>query len=159
MTSRAVCPGSYDPVTNGHLDVIGRASRLFDEVVVAVLHNPAKTGAFPVRQRIAFIEQACAGMPGVSVQAFTTRLIVEVAREVEATALVKGIRNETDYAYEIPMASMNRHLSGIETIFLPGDPAVAHISSSLIKEVCALGGDISGLVPDPVRDALVALRG
>lgn len=158
MTSRVVCPGSFDPVTNGHLDVIIRAAALFDEVVVAVMHNPAKSGTFPVEQRIAFIEEATAGTSQVRVLAFTPRLIVDVCRDLEATALLKGLRGEVDFAYEVPMASMNRHLTGVETLFLPGDPAVAHISSSLVKEVCALGGDVTGLVPDPVRDALVARR-
>lgn len=158
MTSRALCPGSYDPVTNGHLDVIGRAAALFDEVIVAVLHNPAKTGTFPVEQRIAFIEAATAAYPGVRVEAFPTQLIVDVARQVDATVLLKGLRGAADYAYEIPMASMNRALTGIETLFIPGDPAVAHISSSLIKEVCALGGEIGEMVPKAVRDALVARR-
>lgn len=158
MTSRVVCPGSFDPVTNGHLDVIIRAAALFDEVVVAVMHNPAKSGTFPVEQRIAFIEEATAGTSRVRVLAFTPRLIVDVCRDLEATALLKGLRGEADFAYEVPMASMNRHLTGVETLFLPGDPAVAHISSSLVKEVCALGGDVTGLVPDPVRDALVARR-
>ena len=159
MTSRVVSPGSYDPVHGGHLDVIRRAAALFDEVVVAILHNPAKTGTFPIEQRIAFIEAATADLPAVRVQAFPTRLIVDIAREVGATALLKGLRNASDYAYEIPMASMNRALTGIETIFLPGDPAVAHLSSSLVKEVCALGGDITGMVPDSVREALEARRG
>ncbi|MCA0178083.1 MAG: pantetheine-phosphate adenylyltransferase [Actinobacteria bacterium] len=159
MTSRVVCPGSYDPVHGGHLDVIRRAAALFDEVVVAILHNAAKTGTFPIEQRIAFIEAATADLPAVRVQAFPTRLIVDIAREVGATALLKGLRNASDYAYEIPMASMNRALTGIETIFLPGDPAVAHLSSSLVKEVCALGGDITGMVPDAVREALEARRG
>jgi len=154
-----VCPGSYDPVHGGHLDVIRRAAALFDEVVVAILHNAAKTGTFPIEQRIAFIEAATADLPAVRVQAFPTRLIVDIAREVGATALLKGLRNASDYAYEIPMASMNRALTGIETIFLPGDPAVAHLSSSLVKEVCALGGDITGMVPDAVREALEARRG
>jgi len=154
-----VCPGSYDPVHGGHLDVIRRAAALFDEVVVAILHNAAKTGTFPIEQRIAFIEAATADLPAVRVQAFPTRLIVDIAREVGATALLKGLRNASDYAYEIPMASMNRALTGIETIFLPGDPAVAHLSSSLVKEVCALGGDLTGMVPDAVREALEARRG
>lgn len=158
MPTLAVCPGSFDPITIGHLDVIGRASRLFDGVLVAVLHNPAKQGTFPVERRIAFIEEATAGMDGVTVAAFAGRLIVDVARDVGATCLLKGLRGETDFAYEVPMASMNRALTGIETVFLQGDPATAHISSSLVKEVCRFGGDVTGMVPDPVRDALIALR-
>ncbi|MEI2777546.1 MAG: pantetheine-phosphate adenylyltransferase [Tetrasphaera sp.] len=158
MPTLAVCPGSFDPITVGHLDVIERASRLFDGVLVAILHNPAKQGTFPVDQRIAFIEDATAQLSGISVAAFAGRLIVDVARDVGASCLLKGLRNESDFSYEVPMASMNRALTGIDTVFLLGDPATAHISSSLVKEVCRFGGDISGMVPDPVRDALVALR-
>jgi pantetheine-phosphate adenylyltransferase len=131
---RAVCPGSYDPVTQGHLDVIVRAAALHDEVVVAVLHNPAKAGTFTVEERIAFIERAVARRDSV---------------------IVKGLRGATDFDYELPMALMNRHLTGIETVFVPGDPALAHVSSSLVKEVARFGGDVTGLVPAEVRDALV----
>lgn len=160
---RAVCPGSYDPVTHGHLDVVERAAALHDEVVVAVLHNPAKTGTFTVEERIALLEGelAARGLAGpVRVEAFADRLLVDVCRDVGAAVVVKGLRGGTDFAYELPMALMNRHLSGVETVFLPGDPAFGHVSSSLVKEVVRYGGDVSGLVPDAVRDALVArLRG
>jgi len=158
-----VCPGSYDPVTHGHLDVVERAAALHDEVVVAVLHNPAKTGTFTVEERIALLEGelAARGLAGpVRVEAFADRLLVDVCRDVGAAVVVKGLRGGTDFAYELPMALMNRHLSGVETVFLPGDPAFGHVSSSLVKEVVRYGGDVSGLVPDAVRDALVArLRG
>lgn len=154
--SLALCPGSFDPVTAGHLDVIERAAGMFDTVLVAVLHNPAKQGTFPVAERLRFIEDACRHLPGVRVEAFANRLIVDVAREVGATCLLKGLRSETDFAYEVPMAWMNRALTGIETLFLVGEPARAHISSSLVKEVARFGGDVSGMVPDAVRDALVA---
>lgn len=156
---RAVCPGSFDPVTDGHLDIVERAAALHDEVVVAVLHNPAKAGTFGIEERIAFVEDALAvrGLTDrVRVQAFADRLLVDVCREVGADVVVKGLRGGTDFAYELPMALMNRHLSGLETLFLPGDPALGHVSSSLVKEVVRYGGDVSGLVPDPVRDALVA---
>lgn len=155
---RAVCPGSYDPVTQGHLDVILRAAALHDEVVVAVLHNPAKAGTFTVEERIAFIERAVAsrGTTGaVRVEAFAGRLLVDVCRDLDASVIVKGLRGATDFEYELPMALMNRHLTGIETVFLPGDPGFAHVSSSLVKEVARFGGDVSALVPDEVRDALV----
>lgn len=162
---RAVCPGSYDPVTAGHLDIIGRAAALYDEVVVAVLHNPAKEGAFPVSRRIAFIEDAVAALPEgpgprgrIRVEEYAGRLLVDVCRDLDADVVVKGLRGGTDFAYELPMALMNRHLTGLETVFVPGDPAFEHVSSSLVKEVAALGGDVSGLVPDAVRDALVAGR-
>ncbi|MGB8380354.1 MAG: pantetheine-phosphate adenylyltransferase [Dermatophilaceae bacterium] len=157
MTSRCVCPGSYDPITNGHVDIIARAARLFDEVVVAVLHNPAKAGTFPVEERMALIRSAVpADVSGVRVEAFAGRLLVDVCREVGATAILKGLRSGTDFAYELPMALMNKHLTGVETLFLPGDPAFEHVSSSLVKEVVAYGGDVLGLVPDAVHDALVA---
>lgn len=175
---RAVCPGSYDPVTHGHLDVIARAAALHDEVVVAVLHNPAKAGTFSVQERIAFIERGVAerlerdagasggagasgeagstGATGtVRVHSFAGKLLVDVCRDLDASVIVKGLRGSTDFEYELPMALMNRHLTGIETVFVPGDPALAHVSSSLVKEVVRFGGDVTGLVPDEVRDALV----
>ncbi len=158
----AVCPGSYDPVTLGHLDVVERAARLFDEVVVAVLHNPAKGGTFDPDHRVAMVREALAERPAsgasVRVEAFADRLLVDVCRDVGATAVVKGLRGGTDFGYELPMALMNRHLTGIETLFVPGDPRLEHVSSSLVKQVSAYGGDVTGLVPDVVRDALVALR-
>jgi pantetheine-phosphate adenylyltransferase len=151
---RAVCPGSYDPVTNGHVDVVTRAATLFDEVVVAVLYNPAKKGTFTVEDRVRFIEESMVGVPNLRVEAFADRLLVDVCRDVGATAIVKGLRGGTDFAYELPMALMNKHLTGIETVFLPGDPRFEHVSSSLVKEVVTYGGDVAGLVPDSVLDAL-----
>ncbi|MFZ1288357.1 MAG: pantetheine-phosphate adenylyltransferase [Candidatus Phosphoribacter sp.] len=154
MATICVCPGSYDPVTNGHVDVIVRAAALFDEVVVAILHNPAKSGAFSVGQRIELIEAALGPLPGLRVEAFAGRLLVDVCRDLGAGAIVKGLRGGTDFAYELPMALMNRHLTGVETVFLPGNPAYEHVSSSLIKEVHTFGGDVSGLVPAVVLAAL-----
>jgi pantetheine-phosphate adenylyltransferase len=153
---RCVCPGSYDPVTMGHVDVISRAATLYDEVVVAVLHNPAKAGTFSVEERIKLLQSALAAVANVRIEAFAGRLLVDVCRDAGAQAIVKGLRGDTDFAYELPMAQMNRHLSGVETVFLPGDPRFGHVSSSLIKEVVAFGGDVSGLVPDEVRAALLA---
>jgi pantetheine-phosphate adenylyltransferase len=146
-------------VTLGHLDVFARAVALADEVVVAIFHNPAKAGTFTVAERIGFIERATAHLPGVVVEEYAGRLLVDVARERGAGLIVKGLRDGTDFEYELPMALMNRHLTGIETVFLPGDPAFQHVSSSLVKQVAGLGGDVTGLVPDEVRDALVARRG
>ncbi|GAA5157803.1 pantetheine-phosphate adenylyltransferase [Ornithinimicrobium tianjinense] len=156
---RCVCPGSFDPVTNGHVDVIVRAAALFDEVVVAVLHNPAKRGTFPVEQRLELIAEALPAdvRERVRAEAFAGRLLVDVCRDVGAGAIVKGLRGGTDFAYELPMALMNRHLTGIETMFLPGDPALEHVSSSLVKEVHRYGGDVTGLVPDGVLAALRSL--
>ncbi|QNF95104.1 MULTISPECIES: pantetheine-phosphate adenylyltransferase [Janibacter] len=153
--TRAVCPGSYDPVTVGHVDVFRRAATLFDEVVVAILHNPAKQGTFTVDERVALIEAQVADLDNVRVQAFANRLIVDVCTELEARVLLKGLRGETDFSYEWPMALMNRHLTGVETLFIPGDPRHEHVSSSLVKEVARFGGDVTGLVSDEVRDALV----
>jgi pantetheine-phosphate adenylyltransferase len=156
---RAVCPGSFDPVTGGHLDVVERAAALYDEVVVAILHNPAKSGTFTPEERIAFVEHAVSGLgvgDRVRVEAFAGRLLVDVCRDVGADVVVKGLRGGTDFAYELPMALMNRHLTGVETVFLPGAPDLEHVSSSLVKEVVRYGGDVSGLVPDAVRDALLA---
>lgn len=153
---RAVCPGSFDPITLGHVDVLVRAAALYDEVVVAVLHNPAKTGTFGVEERIGFIERAlpASAADRVRVEAFAGRLLVDVCRDVGAEVIVKGLRGGTDFAYELPMALMNRHLTGVETVFLPGAPEFEHVSSSLVKEVARFGGDVAGLVPDEVHAAL-----
>lgn len=153
---RAVCPGSYDPVTNGHVDVVTRAARLFDEVVVVVLHNPGKQGTFTVAERQDLIAAALADVGNIRIEAFADRLLVDVCAELDAHAIVKGLRGGTDFAYELPMALMNRHLTGVETVFLPGDPRFEHVSSSLVKEVVRYGGDVEGLVPDAVREALLA---
>jgi len=151
---RCVCPGSYDPVTNGHVDVVSRASRLFDEVVVAILHNPGKRGTFTVEERTELLEQSLGQLPNVRIGAWAGTLVVDVCREVGAAAMVKGLRGGTDFAYELPMAHMNRHLTGVETLFIAADPTLQHVSSSLIKEVVRYGGDVTGLVPDPVLAAL-----
>ncbi|WP_406830082.1 pantetheine-phosphate adenylyltransferase [Pedococcus sp. KACC 23699] len=153
---RAVCPGSYDPVTLGHVDVIRRAAALHDEVVVAVLHNPAKQGVFTPDERRELIEDAVGDLAGVRVEVFAGQLLVDVCKAVGADVVVKGLRSGTDFAYELPMALMNRHLTGLETVFLPGEPSFGHVSSSLVKEVVRYGGDVTGLVTDRVRDALVA---
>lgn len=153
---RCVCPGSFDPVTCGHLDIIRRAADLFDEVVVAVLYNPAKAGTFSPGERIAMITESLDAHPGVRVEEFSGGLLVDFCRQIDAGAVVKGLRGGTDFAYELPMALMNRHLSGLETVFLPGDPQFEHVSSSLVKEVAFHGGDVTGLVPDAVLRRLAA---
>lgn len=153
---RCVCPGSYDPVTSGHVDVVRRARELFDEVVVAVLANPAKSGTFTLDERVDLLRAGLAGVDRVRVEAVPPGpLLVDYCRSVGAVAVVKGLRSGTDFAYELPMALMNRRLSGLETVFLPGDPALEHISSSLVKEVAAHGGDVTGMVPDPVLPRLL----
>ncbi|WP_298887915.1 pantetheine-phosphate adenylyltransferase [uncultured Serinicoccus sp.] len=155
-TRRCVCPGSFDPVTLGHVDVVVRAAALYDEVLVAVMHNPAKQGTFPVEQRLELVRQSLPqeAASAVRVEAYAERLLVDVCQEAGAQAVVKGLRGGTDFTYELPMALMNRHLTGVETVFLPGDPALEHVSSSLVKEVHRLGGDVSALVPAPVLRAL-----
>jgi pantetheine-phosphate adenylyltransferase len=151
---RCVCPGSYDPVTNGHLDVIRRAGDLFDEIVVAILANPAKRSLFTVEERADLLRSSVADLPGVRVDVVPGGLLVDYCRRIGAVAVVKGLRSGTDFAYELPMALMNRHLTGLETVFLPGDPRFEHVSSSLVKEVAGHGGDVSGLVPDAVLTRL-----
>jgi pantetheine-phosphate adenylyltransferase len=153
MSSVAVVPGSFDPVTLGHLDVIARAARLFDEIHVLVVHNPAKTALLPISQRVRLIEQAMReeGLPGnIVVNSWSVGLLVDYCTDVGAIALVKGIRSQVDVAYETPMAIVNRNLASVETVFLLPDPAHAHVSSSLVRQVSSLGGDVSPYVPAAV---------
>lgn len=162
MTSRAVCPGSFDPVTHGHLDIIARAAALFNEVVVVVLHNPSKQGFFSVAERIDLIEHAIAASPraaAITVESYADRLLVDVCREVGAGVIVKGLRGPGDYSYETPMARMNAHMSGVETVFLAADPRLEHVSSSLIREIATHGADVTGMVPEVVREALLGKIG
>ncbi|HEY6798724.1 MAG TPA: pantetheine-phosphate adenylyltransferase [Kineosporiaceae bacterium] len=156
---RCVCPGSFDPVTSGHVDVVRRAAVLFDEVIVAVMGNPAKKGLFTLAERQELLEESLAGFPGVRVEIVEGGLLVDYCRRVGAVAVVKGLRSGTDFAYELPMALMNRHLTGLETVFLPGDPRFEHVSSSLVKEVAGHGGDVTGLVPAAVLGRLHARLG
>ncbi len=151
---RAVCPGSFDPLHHGHVEVIARAANLFDEVVVAVSVNPAKTYRFPMEERIEMIEATFASLAGVVVKPMGVGLLAEFCREVGANAIVKGLRNGTDLEFESPMATMNHHLTGIETVFLAADSRYVHLSSSLIKEVHGLGGDVSEFVPTAVMQRL-----
>lgn len=152
--SIAVVPGSFDPVTLGHLDVVRRAADLFEEVVVAVATNAGKAPLLPVADRVALVDRAVAGIVRVRV-AEVPGLLVDFCREIGATAVVKGLRSGGDYDAELPMAWMNRHL-GVETLFLPADPAVAHIASSLVKDVARHGGRIEELVPPGVADVVRA---
>jgi pantetheine-phosphate adenylyltransferase len=146
---RCVCPGSFDPVTNGHLDVIERASRLYDEVTVAVLINTAKTGLFDVAERIEMLEEVTAEMGNVRVDSFQG-LLVDYCRARDIPVVVKGLRAVSDFDYELQMAQMNNRLTGTETLFVATNPEYSFLSSSLVKEVATWGGDVSGLVPDPV---------
>ncbi len=153
MGLTALCPGTFDPVTNGHLDIIGRAAQTFETVLVGALENPSKQPMFTLEERVAMLKEACAGMPNVSVVSFRG-LLVDFARAQGESAIVKGLRAVSDYEYEIQMAQMNHRLGGVETLFIPTSPKWSFLSSSLVKEVARLGGDVSGLVPDHVRDAL-----
>ena len=146
---RCVCPGSFDPVTNGHLDVVERAARLFDEVVVAVLVHSTKAGLFSVEERQDMLREATRELPGVRVTAFRG-LLVDFCRAEDIPVVVKGLRAVTDFDYELQMAQMNHRLSGVETFFVATNPDYSYLSSSLIKEVARYGGDVSGLVPGGV---------
>ena len=154
---RAVCPGSFDPVTNGHVDVINRAAGLYDELVVAVLVNPGKAGMFSVDERMDMLRDAVAGLPGVRVDSFEG-LLVDYCKANDIPVIVKGLRAVSDFEYELQMAQMNRELAGIETLFVPTAPQVGHLSSSLIKQIATFGGDVSTLVPGAVHDRLMQLR-
>ena len=152
---RAVCPGSFDPITNGHLDIIARASRLYDAVHVAVMINQSKKGLFPIEERIALIEEVTSDLPNVVVESFHG-LLVDFCKQRDIPAIVKGLRAVSDFDYEQQMAQMNIGLSGVETLFVPTNPEYSFLSSSLVKEVAQWGGDISHLVPGPVLEALNA---
>ncbi|AKV85428.1 pantetheine-phosphate adenylyltransferase [Microbacterium sp. 1.5R] len=158
MSSRiAVVPGSFDPPTLGHLDVIRRAAKLYDELHVLVVHNPGKEALLPIAQRMSLLEQSIAedGIgDNVVVGSWSMGLLVDYARDVGAGVLVKGIRSQIDVAYESPMAIVNRHLADIETVFLLPDPAHALVSSSLVRQVAGLGGDVSPFVPPAVASFL-----
>ena len=146
---RAACPGSFDPVTNGHTDIIGRASTLFDEVVVAVGVNASKNRLFSPQERIEMLTEACAGYANVRIDSFDG-LLTDFCRDHGVDAIVKGLRAVSDFDYELQMAQMNSSLSGIETVFVPTSPEYSFLASSLVKEVARFGGDVSGLVPPHV---------
>ena len=146
---RCACPGSFDPVTNGHLDVIERASRLYDDVVVAVLVNKDKHGLFSIEERIALLEETTGALGNVRVEAFRG-LLVDFCAQRDIPVVLKGLRAVSDFDYELQMAQMNTRLSGVETLFVTTNPEYSFLSSSLVKEVAAHGGDVDGLVPDVV---------
>ncbi|HEV2906158.1 MAG TPA: pantetheine-phosphate adenylyltransferase [Actinomycetota bacterium] len=149
----ALCPGMFDPVTNGHLDIVERASRLFDVVVVAVVENPAKEPLFAPEERVTMLKEAIAGLQNVEVESFSG-LLVDYAARREAKIIVKGLRAVSDFDYELQMAQMNHHLAGVETCFVPTSPKWSYLSSSLVKDIAGYGADVRGLVPDNVRDRL-----
>lgn len=147
--SKVVCPGSFDPVTNGHLDIIERSSRLFDEVVVAVLVNQSKQGLFDRDERIELLREATEHLDNIVIDTFEG-LLVDYCIEHGITAIVKGLRAVSDFDYELQMAQMNNRLTGVDTIFIPTSPEYSFLASSLVKEVAQWGGDVAGLVPPNV---------
>jgi len=151
----AIVPGSYDPVTNGHIDIVERATGLFDEVIVAVLINKTKHGLFSVDERIDMLRAVTTHLPTVRVDSWHG-LLVEYCRQHDVHAIVKGLRAVSDFDYELQMAQMNQQLSGVETLFMPTNPLWSFLSSSLVKEVAAYGGDVAHLVPDLVHRQLLA---
>ena len=150
---RVVCPGSFDPVTNGHLDVISRAAQLYDEVVVAVFRNPNKTALFTVEERVELLREATRKLDNVRIDRFEG-LTVDFCRANNIPAVVKGLRAVTDFDYEMQMAQMNYNQAGVETLFMTTNPLYAFLSSSLVKEFAKFGGDVSGLVPPFVMERL-----
>ena len=151
---RAVCPGSFDPPTNGHLDIIGRAASLFDEIVVAVLVNKSKKSLFTVEERIAMLGEIVAPYPNVKVDSFHG-LLVDYCRDHDVRAIVKGLRAVTDFDYELQMAQMNQQLSGVDTLFMSTSPEWSFVASSLVKEVATYGGDVAHLLPPLVHRQLL----
>ncbi len=149
----ALCPGSFDPPTNGHVDVITRAAGIFDRVVVAVVGNPSKQPLFTAAERVSLLEVLFADVDTVEVAAFDG-LLVTFARSKGADVIIKGLRGASDFDYELQMAQMNSTLEGLETMFLPTSPAMGYLSSSLVREVGRLGGNVESLVPKVVAKAL-----
>lgn len=144
---RAVCPGSFDPIHNGHVEIIARAANLFDEVVVAVSTNYSKNYRFSLAERMDMARETLAGLRGISVEAMGEGLLVDFCRSRGANVLVKGLRTAQDFNYEVPMATMNRHLAGVETVFLAADSRYIHLSSTMLKEIATLGGDVADYLP------------
>ncbi len=156
--TKVVCPGSFDPVTNGHLDIIERSAHLFDEVVVGVLVNQSKQGLFTIPERLALLDRATAHLPNVSTASFNG-LLVDFCTTHGIDAIVKGLRAVTDFDYELQMAQMNGSLTDVDTVFIPTSPEYSFLASSLVKEVAKHGGDVSGLIPDFVNTELTKKYG
>jgi pantetheine-phosphate adenylyltransferase len=150
---RAVCPGSFDPVTNGHLDIIGRAAALYDKVVVALFINESKSSMFTLQERREMLVEATAEYPNVRVDSFHG-LVVDYCKANDIPVIVKGMRAVSDFDYELQMAQMNRGLAGVDTLFMPTNPEYSFLASSLVKEIAKWGGDVSSLVPPLVLKRL-----
>ena len=153
MIRTGIYPGTFDPITNGHLDIVERAARMYDEVTIAVLTNRNKAGLFTVDERIALLEEVTAKFENVRVEAFEG-LLVDFCREHDTRVIVKGLRAVSDFDYELQMAQMNQQLSGIDTFFISTSPQYSFLSSSLVREVAKYGGDVSGMVPPKVAKRL-----
>jgi len=151
---KAVCPGSFDPVTNGHLDIVARASKLYDEVTIAVMVNRSKSGLFTLDERMEMVRETTIEYGNVVVESFGG-LLVDFCREREIPVVIKGLRAVSDFDYELQMAQMNHGLGGVETLFLSTNPLYSFLSSSLVKEVATYGGDVSGLIPEAVLKRLI----
>ncbi len=149
-----ICPGSFDPIHNGHVDVIARAAKLYGNVIVAIAHNSAKKYSFTLDERLAMAQETFEYLDGVQVELMPNVLLADYAKSRGAVAIVKGVRNAADFQYEVQMASMNRHLTGIETVFLPSDPKFSHLSSTIVRDVTRYGGDLTPYVPRPVQKRL-----
>lgn len=168
MPKIAVYPGSFDPITFGHLDIAARAASLFDELHIVVVHNPSKTPFFSSEERVRLIEasfneaarfgKAFPSTSKVVVSTMDSGLLVDYCKKVGANVLIKGVRNNADLEYELPMARVNRDLAGVETVFLPADPSQGFVSSSLVKQVAELGGSVDKYVPSAVVKALKGKR-
>jgi pantetheine-phosphate adenylyltransferase len=155
---RALCPGSFDPVTNGHIDIIGRVARLYDEVVVAVFVNQSKSSMFSVEERFEMLTEVTGAYPNVTIDTFEG-LVVDYCRVHDIPVIVKGLRAVSDFDYELQMAQMNRGLAGVDTLFMPTNPEYSFLASSLVKEIAKWGGDVSSLVPPTVLTRLKERRG
>jgi pantetheine-phosphate adenylyltransferase len=150
---RALCPGSFDPVTNGHIDIIGRVAKLYDEVVVAVFVNQSKSSLFTVDERLEMLTEVTAEYPNIAIDTFEG-LVVDYCQAHDIPVIVKGLRAVSDFDYELQIAQMNHQMAGVETMFMATNPLYSFLSSSLVKEIAQYGGDVSGLVPEPVQRRL-----
>lgn len=154
----AIYPGSFDPVTNGHIDILEKTGKLFDKIIIAVVHNVGKNALFSLNERVNFIKESTSHLPNIEVESFSG-LLVDYVKEKGACAIIRGLRTVADFEYEMHIAQVNRKMwPEVETIFILADSRYIFVSSSIIKEAALLGGDVSGLVPELVRAGLTAKR-